>query len=106
MPGRPTTNLVGRIFDRLRVTSEWNDTRRKWCVCVCRCGKEKIVRSDGLIRGSTRSCGCFHLERVTNNPPKHITHGLSRTVEFEAWTAMKKRCYKPNNVGFYRYGAR
>ncbi len=35
-----------------------------------------------------------------------IVHGGWKTPEYEAWTSMKKRCYKPYHASFYNYGAR
>ncbi len=35
-----------------------------------------------------------------------VTHGMSRTPEWEAWRGMQKRCYNPNTRNFYRYGGR
>lgn len=35
-----------------------------------------------------------------------ITHGESRTRLFQAWNAMKKRCYCKSNTTYRNYGAR
>lgn len=32
-------------------------------LCVCDCGKEKIIDKQSLIGGDTRSCGCYHAIR-------------------------------------------
>jgi hypothetical protein len=34
------------------------------------------------------------------------THGQSNTAEYQAWQAMKARCYQPTSPHFDRYGGR
>ena len=60
-------NLIGQQFGRLTVVKRAeNDAqnRARW-YCKCDCGNENliIVRSQHLIRGSIRSCGCLLKER-------------------------------------------
>lgn len=33
-------------------------------------------------------------------------HRKTKTPEYQAWTAMKVRCYAPSNPNYYKYGAR
>lgn len=35
--------------------------------CRCDCGKERIIRSDCLLSGSSKSCGCVTAKRGANN---------------------------------------
>lgn len=60
-------NLIGQQFGRLTVVERAdNDSqgRARW-VCKCCCGNIEliIVRSQHLIRGSVKSCGCLQTER-------------------------------------------
>ena len=52
-------NLVGQQFGYLTVKARTeSDAGRlsKWA-CLCRCGREIVVRADGLTGGTRRSCG-------------------------------------------------
>lgn len=37
-----------------------------WYLCRCDCGKEKVVRHDALLNGSTKSCGHFRIGKKQN----------------------------------------
>lgn len=62
MKGIPN-DLTGRRFGRLVVLRKEDSikasgkSRTTW-LCKCDCGKQKIVRSEYLMRGSCASCGC------------------------------------------------
>lgn len=66
-------NLVGEIFHRLTVISysHSDNDRISHYLCRCTCGKEKIVASNTLIRGTTKSCGCWNTERIKQNGKEH-----------------------------------
>lgn len=64
-----------------------------------KCGKVFTARTDHYNRGDTKTCGS----------PKcniHITHGLSKTVEYSAWLNMRARCYYTKNPYYDYYGGR
>lgn len=50
---------VGDVYAKLRVVSK---VRPKYWLCICECGKEKVICSSSLLRGDTRSCGCYKAE--------------------------------------------
>ena len=57
-------NRVGDVYGRLTVISHaGKDHRNKhlW-LCVCECGNEKVVVSDNLSSGKSKSCGCLKAE--------------------------------------------
>jgi hypothetical protein len=89
---------IGQRFGRLTVRRRSPNSaagRGMW-TCVCDCGNEVTVRTDGLSSGGTRSCGCLQKERIaqvgrTVNAHKR-THGLSRTRTYKAFHAAKDRC--------------
>lgn len=61
-------DLIGRRFSRLLVVREAGITRSgnyKW-LCVCDCGKEKVIPSDHLTRRlqPVASCGCYRDDRI------------------------------------------
>ena len=93
-------NLAGMRFGRLTVVCvhHWKKNKR-WWVCKCDCGTEKVVRSDGLTGGDNVSCGCKKVEQLT-------IHGATGTPEHKIWLNMIERCHWPDHKMFVRYGGR
>lgn len=55
-------NLIGQRFERLTVIEEGYSSKSgslMW-LCRCDCGTEKYVRSDSLLSGRIKSCGCYN----------------------------------------------
>lgn len=98
------SNLVGQKFTRLTVIE---DGGRRWGSilwrCLCDCGNETFVVTHSLRSGNTKSCGCLHLERSYTFNRKH---GGRHLPEYAVWSAMKNRCYNPNDKGWKYYGGR
>ena len=76
-------------------------------LCRCECGTERIVASNNLSNGKTKSCGCYadEIKRL------RIKHGLTRrgfkkTLEYNSWASMIQRCTKPTNHKWKDYGGR
>lgn len=105
--GRPLHNLVGRRFGRLLVEDKppvrrrSGDRYRWWCRCDC--GTIVLKGSGSLRNGSTKSCGCLQRESIAS---RSTTHGLSKTSEHHAWSAMIARCTNPTHKQFKDYGGR
>lgn len=61
-------NLTGLKFGRLTVLefSHKNKRNASYWKCECDCGKTVITRSNGLISGHTKSCGCLQRETVSS----------------------------------------
>ena len=60
-------NRTGEVYGRLTAISHaGKDHRNKhlW-LCKCSCGKEKIVVSDNLSSGKSKSCGCLYAENLS-----------------------------------------
>lgn len=68
--------------------------------CLCECGGEKITTGSNLRLGLTKSCGCWRKQF-----PSRLTHGKSKSVEYDLWINMKERCCNPKNESYSRYGA-
>jgi len=53
-------DLAGKISGRLTVIKHvgMRNGKALW-LCQCQCGNTKIVRSENLVTGNTRSCGCL-----------------------------------------------
>ena len=98
-----TIDLNGQRFGRLIVFEYVGSSR--WNV-LCDCGVEFIVNGADLRKGHTKSCGCLQKERMANIGKGNITHGMSHTPEWEAWSHAIKRCTNTNNHGYKDYGGR
>lgn len=99
---RSTSVQPGNRYGRLTVLNEDATVKisqkRKW-ICKCDCGKEKSIKQDGLMVGTTKSCGC--LARETNR-----THGMRNTGTGGAWTNMMGRCYRKSQASYPNYGGK
>ena len=71
--------------------------------CLCECGSIKIVSSQSLTSGTTKSCGCKKRAFLIKYTTKH---GLSKTPEYGIWCAMISRCSCVNNDAYENYGGR
>lgn len=98
-------DLKNKIFNKLQVIElvERKSNRQYYWKCRCDCGNIIVVRAGALKNSHSKSCGC--LNSVLNNPNK-ISHGMSRTRIYRAWSNMKVRCYKKRFIGYKDYGGR
>lgn len=101
----PKTIPAGTVFTRLLVKSKGipklhaSGSYRSTSVCQCSCGNILTVNNSNLLTGNTKSCGCLHIEIITN-------HGKSYTRTYRQWAAMVQRCTNPNRKGYEGYGGR
>lgn len=102
-------DLNNRIFGRWTVIRFMGyfdlgkgNIRACW-LCKCECGKEEIKRSNSLLTGSTKSCGCLRDELSAE---RKLTHGGSKRPEYEVWLKMKSRCCREEDPDFHNYGGR
>ena len=78
-------DLVGKKLGRLFViTFAYMKNRRSYHWCLCDCGEYCIIRRDGLIFGTTQSCGCYNRDRVrevckNRKGKKHPMYGKKHT---------------------------
>lgn len=92
---------IGDKFWRLCVVgfgppSKWN--------FVCDCGSKVTASIHDVIKGSTKSCGCWRRYRMAQRNKQNATqHGLSASKIGRAWRSMIFRCYnnKCENYGLY-----
>jgi len=89
-------DLQGLRFGRLTVLRHSDKRKHGYVVwtCLCACGKFSEVRSNHLVSGHTRSCGCLQTK-----------HGDTGTKLFRIWAGMKNRCYNKNGVKWEWYGS-
>jgi hypothetical protein len=91
--GRKIKDLTGMSFGRLTVKglskNRSTDGRALW-ICLCSCGKEKIIAGTELAR--TRSCGCFAREVARDNA---LSKALSKTDRIVS-----------QKIAYYKYAAK
>jgi hypothetical protein len=94
------TKKEGRLTYNL---NEYNSkTSREKVLCSCECGKQKLIRKDGIGKYSL-SCGCLRTERRVEKLSKH---NMSRTPTYKSWCSMKNRCLNKNVPEYKNYGGR
>jgi hypothetical protein len=58
-------DLTGRKFGRWTVICCVGKKKRQYLwKCLCDCGNQKYVTSAVLKKGQSKSCGCYHLDKV------------------------------------------
>lgn len=68
----------------------------------CSCGKEFTANINYIRKGCTKGCGCARkLVKGIN-----VTHNMSSTPTYKAWTSMRDRCLNPQCHSFPDYGGR
>lgn len=100
-------DLTGQRFGRLTVIGlSERQSRKTYWICQCDCGNVSEHRSDGLLRGDIKSCGCYKREVSAENVSKNHTHKQSGTRIYRIWQGMKNRCFDINDKRYERYGGR
>lgn len=72
--------------------------------CLCRCGKEAVVKAHDLKRGHARSCGCLQRDAVSKHGGASDKRGYHRL--YRLWCSMRTRCNNPRSSGYPSYGGR
>jgi len=88
---------IRRDFDNLKNGTYW--------ICRCKCGKEKSVPSQNLVRGMAKSCGCLQREAAAKAQTKHGCSAAS-TAEYKSWMSMRTRCENASSINYKDYGGR
>ena len=100
-------DLTGKKFGLLTVIGlAETDTRKTYWVCKCDCGNMKTVRSDSLLCGAIKSCGCIKRKQDEVNLTKNHRHKMSGTRIYSEWQGMKGRCYNKGNARYADWGGR
>ena len=78
-------NLVGRKFGRLTVLEKLPHAPREPIKykCVCDCDNHTIVNVMGasLVKGLTKSCGCYKIERISESHSTDFTGFKNEHIE-------------------------
>lgn len=77
-------DLTGEKFKRLtvirRVKRPENAKYGTYWLCVCECGKEKVILASSLTGGKSVSCGCFRREIYEKNKVGYGESSLNRLM--------------------------
>lgn len=102
-------DLTGIRFTRLQVMGDdpCRINGRRRVSCLCDCGNIVSVDPRSLHAGHTKSCGCLQRERVSETTMQRcLTHGATKTKEYQSWVHMKARCNNPKDRKYPDYGLR
>ena len=89
-------NLAGQKF------GEWTVTEIKignCYLCRCSCGTEKVIQTQTIKRGASKSCGCKGKDWCRK-------HGMEKTSTYSIWSGVKQRCCNPESGLYKNYGGR
>ena len=104
-------DYAGRQFARLTAIkfAEKRNGVSFW-LFSCSCGKEKSICLYSVLRGTTRSCGCLHLERARSGLNQTIHGDTRKNMKHHPlhsrWRDILKRCHCKTNKAYEYYGAR
>lgn len=99
----------GERFGRLTVIRESDKQYgHRYILCQCDCGKQKTINLNSLVKGTSKSCGCYRSEYIAQ---KNFKHGFTRRNAekerlYSIWSGMIYRCHDSLNPGFHNYGGR
>lgn len=102
-------NLIGEIFNRLRVLefAGKNKSRSNLWKCICECGRYTVVASSCLRNGHTKSCGCINKELASKLRPIIHSNAIGKGDDiYRIWSKIKDRCLNPNSKRYPDYGGR
>ena len=95
---RKRTLDAGERFGHLIVVRMAGVSAQKTLVlCRCICGQETTKRSNSLLTGLVRSCGCRR---------GRYRHGKHMAKVYAVWRSMLRRCRNPRARQFGDYGGR
>lgn len=86
---------AGEVFSSLTVVREGVPSGSRGRI-TCVCGKEKVVLSENLRRGTATSCGCLR-------KPSRLSHGYTGTPTYSTWRSMLRRCSEPSHKDYAKY---
>lgn len=83
--------------------TEVDNSRRRLCICECKCGRVEAINYGNLLRGKSTGCrGC----RGAKISERTKQHGMSHTRVHEIWWGIVVRCTYPSRKCWKDYGGR
>lgn len=105
----PSPLSAGLRFGRLVTTGKFTlrelptGDRLRIYECKCDCGGTSHAIATNLKNGNTKSCGCYHKERVRKT---QVTHGKTGSRVYNVWARMIQRCTDTKDAAYIHYGGR
>lgn len=98
----------GEKHNRLTIVEyAYTKNKRRHFRCACECGNVVIVSLANVLKGTTRSCGCFRSELNSKRcASRNLSHGMRNTSIYHTWDSMKQRCFNKNSRPYKNYGGR
>ena len=102
-------NIEGQVFGRLTAvrfdpvstfSKKTHLNRKAYWIFRCVCGTEKSIAAEKVKSGATKSCRCYHLEKVSTNG------GRTKRPYYRIWRNMVQRCINPKDFAYKDYGGR
>lgn len=97
-------NLLGQKFARLLVIAEAAPVgvrKRPAWLCRCDCGNQKVVKSEELKNGDTKSCGCWNQEKRKERAFGFYSVNIKYTPQEASARAVWRKRYKDEgNLSF------
>lgn len=105
LPSTYKQDLSGQRFGRLLAEYPTEIRKNGHVVyrCKCDCGAARRVLAGNLRSGHTQSCGCYAVERISEENGRHYRSG---TRLYRRYTQMLQRCYLPTAPNYKWYGGR
>lgn len=72
-------------------------------LCLCECGKKKLIDVWQIANKTTKSCGCLVVDIASS---LSFRHGEEGSRLYGIWHGMKSRCYTKSADNWSRYGGR
>lgn len=82
-------DLTGQRFGRLVAIKPCDKTKRGNTIwyCHCDCGNDVKVINSNLINGTTKSCGCYNKQRISETHKKYNKYDLVSAEYGIGWTS-------------------
>lgn len=95
-------DITGQTFGLL--TAIKYEGHSNWSFeCACVDKNIVVVNAYNVKSGHTSSCGCFRKETASK---RCVTHGSSKTPEYNTYITILSKCYNPKNKKYKDYGGR
>lgn len=97
-------DLKGQRFGKILVKEYvGSENKRSMWLCLCDCGKEKIISSKNILTNNVRSCGCLKEKGFIKGD---VVKGACGNRLYKVYKDMIHRCYYPSEKEYKNYGGR